>query len=227
MTEQPSVKLPDLKDLFFKEYEYLSALFVANEESGEKRVGLFITLTTALGAAIVVARDKVQDMGQQQFLALVLTVATAWLLVGVSTLKRIIRRNLATQDCLRGLRRIRQHLIAATDARAWQVLPFDPYGPLPVKERKGYGLGNGGFAEMIALMNSLIAGAAMGVGSVFVLGAPVQMLTLATAVVAAAFAWVVQISYIRVRYEQDTARARSEEELRHGTTPPPWRQPPV
>jgi hypothetical protein len=53
--EQADVRV---KELMAMEYEYLTQQFIANEEMGEKRVNLFLTLSAGLGAAALVAADK-------------------------------------------------------------------------------------------------------------------------------------------------------------------------
>jgi hypothetical protein len=48
------------EELLLAEYEQYSEAFWKNEEGGEKRITFFISLTTAIIAAIVALRTKVE-----------------------------------------------------------------------------------------------------------------------------------------------------------------------
>lgn len=143
-------------ELMRMEYEYLTASFLANEEMGEKRIALFVTLTAGLGAAAGFAYEK---MGGQAFPELWLGVNLAWLLFGYLTLLRILKRNKTTDDHIHRLQVLRQWFVAPEDEAARRYLPFDPYGSWkPPREGLDFH-GNGGYAEVVAFVNSMIAGA--------------------------------------------------------------------
>ena len=104
--------------LIHHEYQYLTEQLVRNEEMGEKRVGLFVTLTSGLGAAAVLAREKLTSASPVDFPEISIAVNAAWLVLGYVTFLRILHRNAATDDLKLQLRRIRKWFVEEGDDSA-------------------------------------------------------------------------------------------------------------
>lgn len=97
---------PDELTFLGKEYDHLVSSLLANEESGEKRVSLFLTFVGVGSIALsIVAESAGGSMGDAGWA--VALIATLVLLVGLMTLQRTISRNLHTDELINGLGRIR------------------------------------------------------------------------------------------------------------------------
>lgn len=149
-----------LNELMRMEFANLTAQFQANEEMGEKRVALLVTLTAGLGAGAGFVHEHLGAKGLPE---LWLLVNAAWLLFGYLTLLRILQRNAVAERYKRNLRKLRQWFVEERDADGRRHLPFDPHGP---EETPRSGLrffaasgGRGGYAELVAFVNSITAGA--------------------------------------------------------------------
>jgi hypothetical protein len=150
-----------LGDLIAMEFEAITEQFVANEEMGEKRIGLFASLTAGLGAAAALILDKKEFSAASSSLwvhELFLVTTVAWLLFGYLTFRRIVTRNNVTDGYKEKLTRLRRWYVRGSEARD---LPFLPYNPEEADEpRKGLRFNaKGGYAELTALINAAIVGA--------------------------------------------------------------------
>lgn len=145
-------------ELLKMEYQYLNNSFISNEDMGEKRVSLFMTLTAGLGAAVLVALDKLSDRSPPVAL-LLLAISLAWFVLGYLTLLRILHRNLATDRYKRQLSRLREWFVARDDADALAALPYPPYRDDDQKGREFRFGHRGGYAELVGFINALIAAA--------------------------------------------------------------------
>lgn len=149
-----------LDELMRMEFSNLTAQFQANEEMGERRVALLVTLTAGLGAAAAFAHEH---LGAKDLPELWLGVNAAWLLFGYLTLLRILQRNAVSDRYKLRLRELRKWFVDEGDTDGRRHLPFDPYG---AEETHRAGLrffagsgGKGGYAELVAFVNSMTAGA--------------------------------------------------------------------
>lgn len=146
--------------LITMDLKYLTDQFLRNEEMGEKRVALFVSLTAGLGAASLVARERLPSVLYPE---LFITITVMWLLFGYLTFLRIVQRNITTDNYKKQLRKLRKWFVEEGDQRGRSVIPYDPYGP-PDKGRTGLTFrgsqgGRGGYAELVALINCGISGA--------------------------------------------------------------------
>jgi len=148
-----------LQELIPADYKYLTEQFVSNEAMGEKRVALFVSLTAGLGAAAVLAQEKLEAASSDGIPAVLVGVNLAWLLLGVVTLQRIVHRNTETDKVKAQLDRLRRWYVGVGDEVGLSYLPYDPYGA--PRRRKGLSLfkGNGGYAELVGLINAMVAAA--------------------------------------------------------------------
>jgi hypothetical protein len=96
-----------LKELLFKDYDYLADSFWKNEQSGETRVNLFIGLLTLVVGALVTLSTT--DGLETESLRLVFVLSLGFLLVlGLITFLRILKRNKYTSEIKLGLDEIRK-----------------------------------------------------------------------------------------------------------------------
>lgn len=166
----PAQRDQRLEALISREHEYLNQLFISNEEMGEKRVSLFLTLTTGIGAAAVLAADKI---GLGGFHLVFLAVAFVWFLFGYVTFIRVVRRNLVADKLKVQLCAVRKWYVAETDTAGLEFLPYNPYaGKKEHDFHTKLQFSRGGYAELVALIDSAIAFAFGWELCIAVLGAP-------------------------------------------------------
>jgi hypothetical protein len=159
----------DAKDILKKEYDRYSDLFKENETLGERRVSFYITLITtiisALGITTVATNllSKTQIGTSNIFLSIVFFILIGLFLFGFVTHRRIIGRNVTTDNYLVDLDKIR---IGIAGIRS----------PKPVKSRQKplksviFSVGKGGIVETIRVINSLIVGLICSVAWIYFLG---------------------------------------------------------
>jgi hypothetical protein len=97
---------PRIHELVKLEFEHVTSQFTANEEMGEKRVALFVSLTAGLGAAAVLAGDKLGPAQALSSSGIFIAVNVAWLLFGYLTFLRIVQRNVTTDRYKAQLRQL-------------------------------------------------------------------------------------------------------------------------
>jgi len=198
MANQPTRgRQPHSLEFLLAEFNNLNDSFLRNEELGERRVNFFITLTTAIVAALAavwkVASDTVDPIFF--FFGLVLVF-----LFGAVTLVRIIRRNLVTHEYLRSLGRIRRYFVDM-DPKIQLFLPYPPCDDRPQRKKEWkdlWRLGTGGLVEMVSLVNSFILAA------IFMLAGrcyPWWVVVL-FGLIGFVAAWIGQFRYVMYRYEQ-------------------------
>lgn len=200
--QQPSVIF------LLEEYRYLTESFLRNEELGERRVNFFITLTTAVIGGLA-AIWKVSDGGVDPKLIGFGLVAV--LLFGIITLVRIIRRNLVTDEYLRGLGRIRKYFADRDPKRDPEIQLFLPYPPYDDKARTKewkdiLSPGTGGLVEMVALVNSFILAA------LFMLLAHYRpwWVIVPLGLIGFVVAWFYQFVYVMYRYDRQKKKIKQE-----------------
>lgn len=96
------------KELLLEDFRYFSESFWRNEQVGETRVNYFVTLVTAVVAALVALMNSQHGPAGQPLKFIVVSALTALFCIGLVTLERILKRNKATDQYKRGLDTIRQ-----------------------------------------------------------------------------------------------------------------------
>jgi hypothetical protein len=142
------------KELLLAEYRYLADSFWRNEEGGEKRVNFFITLVTAVLAALVALATRQGSLTGGQISGIAFAACLGLLAVGILTFRRLIRRNHVTdsyKDAMDGVR---------TRFREWDPRDLGDYEPFPPRVGGARSFGRGGLTDMVAVVNSVIAAAA-------------------------------------------------------------------
>ncbi len=159
-------KMDAAKELLLADYQYLCESFWRNEEVGETRVKFFITLVTAVLAALVTMTSKADDIHNNVKIAIALYALLSLLTVGIVTFFRIIKRNEVTDGFKKDMDEIRKRFRLHFDEN--KVL--SDYSPFrkPIEDK---GSGNtkqsprkfGGLAHTVAAINSLIVSAFIGI----------------------------------------------------------------
>ena len=111
------------------EYQHLANSFWRNEEAGEKRVTFFITLVTAVIAALVTLAKSENGLlykicGENGIYGIAGYALLALLLFGITTLRRMIKRNQVTDEYKRVMDMIRSRF-RNWDSWLQDYQPFD------------------------------------------------------------------------------------------------------
>jgi 8-oxo-dGTP pyrophosphatase MutT (NUDIX family) len=145
-------------DFLIHELEHTTESFLKSEEDGERRVTIFLTLTAGAGAVLAfVLGDDPYDPAAISWPIVV--VLLALLVFGQFVLKRVVTRNLTTDQYKAKLNRIRKWFTPNEHdpRRAW--VAFDPFTSLTERSVSFWGPGKGGWLEILILINSILAGA--------------------------------------------------------------------
>ena len=144
-----------IDDFLIAEYEHFAESFWRTEELGEKRLNFFISLLTAAVAGLVVLATSDTGFSASQVQWVSFSAGLAMLLLGLSTLLRMLRRNDVTDEYKGAMKQIRQ---VFCDRHA-----LEGYAPFKSSDRPVF---TGGLAQTAALLNSMIAGALTAIGLV-------------------------------------------------------------
>jgi Flp pilus assembly protein TadB len=129
------------------EYEHLSDSFLKNEELGDRRVNLFLTLVTGLIAVLAAT----QPDATAAWAAGLLGVAV----FGVVTFRRIVYRNIKSDEYKLAIAMVRQYFLSR-DPELQRFVFFSK--PDPRRRRRAWG--RGGLSETVALTNCTALAAA-------------------------------------------------------------------
>jgi 8-oxo-dGTP pyrophosphatase MutT (NUDIX family) len=133
--------------LLLAEYQQYSEAFWRNEDAGERRITFFITLTTALMAAIVAVRTAKADIAPEEVRQIASAALIGAATFGLATFFRIMQRDRVTDEYKAILRYLREQL----RRRGTSLDEYD----LPFRAPRHWLL-RGGLAVTVALMNSFL-----------------------------------------------------------------------
>ena len=133
--------------LLLEEYRRFDEAFWKNEEAGEHRVTFFITLTTAILAAVVAFRTR--DVGTTDGEVSLITSAglVGLILFGLVTFLRMLQRDRVTDEYKGILRYLREQLRQRADGLDEYALPF---------ASRRHWLLRGGLAVTVAVLNGFL-----------------------------------------------------------------------
>lgn len=191
-------------DFLLAEYQRLLNSFWHTEELGERRVNFFITLTTAVIAALAAIRKEGISVSVGKVDPIFFYGLGSVLLFGIVTLVRLIRRNLESHKYLRAAGRIRKYF-TERDEQILSHLFFEPRDDKPIRKKDWkdiFFLGTGGLVETIALVNSLIIAALCALFTVSALRWNIWLIGLAGFIAA----WVLQFIYVKYRYKKGSPK---------------------
>ena len=111
----------DVKDLLLEDYRYYGDWLQRNEEAGEKRVNLYVTLLTAIPAGIVAISEKndLHILENQSMQIILITALAALLPFGIFIFFRLIKRNAVTDEMKFTLDNIRQQYMDIFDGACY------------------------------------------------------------------------------------------------------------
>jgi hypothetical protein len=156
-------------DWLLSEFSSVGDLFSSSEETGERRVNIFLTLASLLTAAFgitIQVRSNSSDSAIIQGGLIMASVIASLFIFGLFTLARLTTRNIASDEYKIKLDKIRSYFRKADDTLE-EYLPF--YSPDEIKIMRDrikrwhswYHIGSGGYVQTVALLNSILIGLAV------------------------------------------------------------------
>lgn len=222
LTDLPTAVNEDVLELIRGEYEDLKTARRSNEELGERRLDVFLTLIAAVTAAIGLASSRFEG-DQTTLLAISLVAASLLLIFGLMTLRRVMVRNDTTTQYLNGLRRIGAFFLQ-DQPQASTLLPFPPKkesiprkrsslslpkeSPTNRKQTSWWTLGTAGLLETAAAINCGLTGL-IAAAAAWLLDAAI-IISLLVAVVAGLAAWIAQMHWADKTYEKLERKAKTD-----------------
>jgi putative (di)nucleoside polyphosphate hydrolase len=177
--------------LLLETYIDRQRLMVTNEDMGERRFQVLMTVVGAVGIALGLVAGRF-DVASLQATALLMALLLA--LLGYATLMRVARRDVATSRLKAELLRIREFVASGRPDLA-AVLPYMAEKPAGLRARPLYP--SGGLVDLVAMVTAAFAGIALGT----LLGGRVDNLTTVSgAIGAAALAWLGMAMMVRRVY---------------------------
>jgi hypothetical protein len=186
-------------EFLLKEHERLSDLFLYTRESAERRATLYLSLTTAVLGAFVAFTQLAMPF--ETTLETGILVLLGLVILGVITFHRLIERALQGVEYLRAINRL-HHYFTARDADIEPYLFWPPYDDQPHYGRARFSSVEA--REVIALLNSIFAGACVGAGVLF--WARELALAIGMGLVLAVLAWFGQQWYESRRFRLEEIR---------------------
>lgn len=197
-------------ELMMAEHRDLVESLRANEELGERRLDVYLTLIAATTAAIGLASSRFEE-SIDPLVSIASLAAGVMLVFGLMTLRRIMQRNITTSAYMNGLRRIRA-FVTRRQPEAAILLPFPPERQ-PIERRKEppqYGIGKGGLLETVAALNCALSAVAVA-GLIWL---PVRRLPVsaAAAVLCVVLTWIGQVKWAMRTYDRAAKGASTRQE---------------
>jgi hypothetical protein len=158
MPDAADPKKPDnAKDLLLADYNYISESLLKNEQGGETRVNLFMTLVTAGIGGLFALMTGVAGLTGLEMRVVIVAGLASLLVVGTVTWLRMIKRDIGTDLFAYRLDLIRQTFKQQLDP-AGVLAYYDPFPRLAggSKRRKF-----GGLSDTVAVFNGFLAAGIM------------------------------------------------------------------
>lgn len=191
--------------LLLETYIDRQRLMVTNEDMGERRFQVLMTVVGAVGIALGLVAGRFDVASLQATALLMALLLTA---LGYATTMRVARRDVATSRLKAELLEMRDFVAAGRPELA-AVLPYMAERPAGLRTRPLYP--SGGLVDLVAMVTAAFAGLALGT----LLGGRVDnFVTIIAAVAAAILAWLGMALLVRQVY-------RSAGVLRKSGSPPP------
>jgi hypothetical protein len=192
------------------EYEQAYEMYRYSEELGERRVNLFLTLVTAVLAALLLADEPLVKDDVVSPVAYALLIGL--LLMGLMTLARVARRNENSSAYLLMIGSIRDYF-HQLDPVGCSYLDFDPTrattaGVVPTPRYRDFEFrriaGTAGLADTMLLLNASVCGLVVALLLLDVSRAPVA--AVCAGLLAGASAWWLQFRQLNAFYRRNEAR---------------------
>jgi hypothetical protein len=230
-----------VEEFLLRQYDYITQLFIDNEQIGERRFQFFVSLAGVIFGIIGLFGISELDFdfsftseeGKQKVMVLItvsIIVMIIVILFGIMTLKRLIHRNIITDRYKFDLEYIGEFFKRNESKELKKYYPFQKYeidGNNNYHESKWqhiFSTKNGGLVETVALINSIIGGAIGGIFAFFVILLkmlhPYKINISDIGYISFIFIlyfltiWILQFYYIKIRYDNESFKRCKRKEQR-------------
>ncbi len=199
--------------LLLETYADRQRLMVTNEDMGERRFQVLMTVVGAVGIALGLVADRFDVASLQATALLMALLLTA---LGYATTVRMAHRNVATSRLKAELLQIRE-FVAQGRPDLVAVLPYMAEKPAGMRTRPLYP--SGGLVDLVAMVTAAFAGLALGT---LVGGRVDNAVTIGVAISVAILAWLGTVMMVRRVYSAAgiLKRTDSPPAIRPGGAPP-------
>ena len=193
-----------LSDFLLAEYVHMSESLLRNEESGEKRAAFFVTLVGAtVGILGFVFGEKTSlASGDHIFLATAIVTAILFCL-GILTVRRLIQRDLVTEEIKLSLRTLRRLFLTQEETKALPNSFFAPYEEPKRKSVKLFGIGNGGWLQTVAFVNALLTAVFVVTACLAVSRDVVRPWQIILGLAGSVIVWIMQLAYAKSTFSEN------------------------
>ena len=144
-------------DFLLAEYVHMSEAFLRNEELGEKRAAFFVTLVGVAGAMLgFVFGEKTLNVSRDNLYFAAAFVGTVLLCLGFLTVRRLIARDIETDNIKFALRALRRLFLTKAEAAELPNVFFGPYAEAKPRPVKWLSFGKGGWLHTVAFVNAFL-----------------------------------------------------------------------
>lgn len=199
--QSPAPSAPDQATTFLlAEHARLCELYLSTRETAERRVTLFLTLTTSI-VGVSVALSQL-GLPTAQLLELALASAIGIFLLGVITFHRLLERSMQGTEYLRAINRI-HHFFVEQAPEIEPYLFWAPYDNIPHYDSRG--VGGAETREVILLIDCVFLGVAVAL-LVTVFDVQLVVWAIVAGIVAFAVAFVAHQEYERLALAREEKR---------------------
>ena len=187
-----------LGDFLLAEYVHMSESLLSNEELGEKRSAFFVTLAGgAVGILGFLFSEKTSIASRDHIFLASAIVAAILLCLGFLTVRRLIQRDLVTEEIKLSLRTLRRLFLTQEEAEALPNSFFTPYGEPKRKSVKLFSIGKGGWLQTVAFVNALLTAVFVVTVCLTIWGDEVRPWQIILALAGSVIVWIVQLTYAK------------------------------
>lgn len=183
------------------EHARLCELYLSTRETAERRVTLFLTLTTTI-VGVSVALTQLVGIQTLQLLELALASASGIFLLGIITFHRLLERSMQGTEYLRAINRI-HHFFVEKAPEIEPYLFWSPHDNIPRYDARG--VGGAETREVIMLIDCVFFAAAVGLG-VVIINLSWLVWAIVAGAIAFALAFVAHQEYERISLAREEKR---------------------
>jgi hypothetical protein len=207
-----SIVRSKLPDFLLAEYEHMGESLLRNEESGEKRAAFFVTLVGAAGGILgFVFGETPPIVSRDSMPVATAAIAAVLLCLGVLTVRRLIERDIVTDQIIFALRSLRRLFLTQAEAEVLPNVFFKPYEPPRSRLVKVFTIEKGGWLRTVAFVNALLtAVVAAGLAVSLAVSRPWQI---AIALAGGIAVWIAQLNYAGRRIARNHDKLKKAERI--------------
>lgn len=148
-----------LNAFLLHELQHTTESLLKSEEDGERRVTIFLTLSAGAGAVLAFVLGDDNSYDTSSISPPIVVVLIALLVFGQFVLMRVAKRNRTTDQYKKRLNRVRRWFTCSKHDPRLEWVAFNPFKAPKERVLSFGGPRNGGWLEILILINSILGGA--------------------------------------------------------------------